>query len=474
MSQHKERIIGSSILLGGGLLLSAVFYRINYVEQPELTTKPGTEVVAVVPMHQRQDDSVMSELTADYQTEQRILAEKKQARAARVAEQERMVKDYLRVQDEATRQALRKADREFANRYPESSTVIEEQANTNDAIKVLPLDVMREEERKLAERRKAHERYEAMQKAKQQQALDAKKSQQTDLEREQARRKQQEKRQQQQREKEQQLLAERRKEALRKKQLEDKKRREQELAQSYGAAKKKLKEARANAIMNNAKGTFGVQVALAANQEMADSMAAKLKKHGYKVATSNTSRGVRVIVGPERGKAAALALKDKVNADKRLGMGGAWVLHMKPEHLAAQKRSAEQAKARAKAKKAADKKAAQRKAEKAKQAKRDAERTKAVKAAKEKAAEAKAKQSAAEDKSRYGVQVAMAGTKESADALIAKLKLNGYNVTTSHTTRGTRIIVGVGLKKDAAKKLQAKVNADSRLNVSGAWLRRER
>lgn len=53
----------------------------------------------------------------------------------------------------------------------------------------------------------------------------------------------------------------------------------------------------------------------------------ELKAAGYKVKTSQTSRGVRVVVGPENGKVAALALKDKVNSDPKLKASNAWVLY---------------------------------------------------------------------------------------------------------------------------------------------------
>ncbi len=93
------------------------------------------------------------------------------------------------------------------------------------------------------------------------------------------------------------------------------------------AAQKKLQQARVTAKKENARGTFGVQVALAADQASADKVAAKFKKAGYRTKTSQTTRGVRVIVGPERGKVAALALKDKINSDPRTGVKNAWVLY---------------------------------------------------------------------------------------------------------------------------------------------------
>ncbi|WP_019519187.1 LysM peptidoglycan-binding domain-containing protein [Faucicola boevrei] len=97
--------------------------------------------------------------------------------------------------------------------------------------------------------------------------------------------------------------------------------------QQFQTANDKLKEARQTAKTTDAKGTFGVQVALASDQKKADEIAKKLQSAGYKVKTSQTSRGVRVVVGPETGKDTALALKDKINADSRVDVSNAWVLY---------------------------------------------------------------------------------------------------------------------------------------------------
>ncbi|SUD90150.1 SPOR domain-containing protein [Psychrobacter phenylpyruvicus] len=97
--------------------------------------------------------------------------------------------------------------------------------------------------------------------------------------------------------------------------------------QNKREAQQRLAEARRKAASGEAKGTFGVQVALADNQQKADAIVKELRAAGYSASTSNTSRGVRVIVGPEKGKEAALALKDKINADPKTNVNNAWVLY---------------------------------------------------------------------------------------------------------------------------------------------------
>ncbi|MFP3457077.1 LysM peptidoglycan-binding domain-containing protein [Psychrobacter sp. SIMBA_152] len=112
---------------------------------------------------------------------------------------------------------------------------------------------------------------------------------------------------------------------------EKKRQQEEALAKKSADAKReaqqKLSEARKEVKETEAKGSFGVQVALANDQAKADELAKKFRAAGYQVKTSATSRGVRVVVGPERGKVAALALKDKINSDPKVNTTSAWVLY---------------------------------------------------------------------------------------------------------------------------------------------------
>ena len=120
-------------------------------------------------------------------------------------------------------------------------------------------------------------------------------------------------------------------EKVRAEKREEKRKKEEALAKKSVDARKeaqdKLRAARKEVKETDAKGSFGVQVALANNQAAADALAKKFKEAGYEVKTSKTSRGVRVVVGPERGKLAALALKDKVNSDPDVNTTSAWVLY---------------------------------------------------------------------------------------------------------------------------------------------------
>lgn len=97
--------------------------------------------------------------------------------------------------------------------------------------------------------------------------------------------------------------------------------------QAFQAAQDNLRQARQTVKQTDVKGTFGVQVALATDQKKASEITQKLQAAGYKVKTTQTSKGVRIVVGPEKGKVAALALKDKLNNDSRVDINSGWVLY---------------------------------------------------------------------------------------------------------------------------------------------------
>lgn len=97
--------------------------------------------------------------------------------------------------------------------------------------------------------------------------------------------------------------------------------------QAFQAAQDNLRQARQTVKQTDAKGTFGVQVALATDQKNASEITQKLQAAGYKVKTTQTSKGVRIVVGPEKGKIAALVLKDKLNNDSRVNVNSGWVLY---------------------------------------------------------------------------------------------------------------------------------------------------
>ena len=142
--------------------------------------------------------------------------------------------------------------------------------------------------------------------------------------------KEQQKQQEIARKKQEAQLREQLKEQKRQQEIAQKKLEAQQQAQkkqAFQAAQDNLRQARQTVKQTDAKGTFGVQVALATDQKKANEITQKLQAAGYKVKTTQTSKGVRIVVGPEKGKVAALALKDKLNNDSRVDVNSGWVLY---------------------------------------------------------------------------------------------------------------------------------------------------
>ncbi|MEZ7502923.1 LysM peptidoglycan-binding domain-containing protein [Psychrobacter sp. Arc29] len=382
MNFSRQALLGIGMILGGSVMLYAMVQQIGESNQPQPTSamieKPTTEQESPQP------------LTTDIETEKRILAQKQKERAARVAEQERRAQEFLTEQEVAEAEALAKARAESqqyvqniaatSEKTDDSADATNTQSNVTskevqDADKLIKAadDAVNEAKAK-AKAKKQAEDDQQQAKAKQEKAA-AEKLAESKKEAE------------AKRQADAQAAAGKKREAAEAAKNEPPKspsdyqvkkgdgliklarqynipvevlaqannispstslqlgqnitipsrnqvqRLEREAAAAEKAAEakrdaqQKLREARQEVKETDAKGSFGVQVALADNQAKADQLATKFKEAGYQVKTSPTSRGVRVIVGPERGKVAALALKDKINSDSNVNTNGAWVLY---------------------------------------------------------------------------------------------------------------------------------------------------
>ena len=379
MNFSRQALLGIGMIIGGSVMLYAMVQQIGdtHNSQPAsaMIDQPSAEPTSVQP------------LTTDIETEKRILAQKQKERAARVAEQEKRAQQFLTEQEAAEAQALAKARAEsqqyLASTMPSVEDNVKDSAkddttdNTNkDATKNTLATTTSPANDASATNTSASDKQKVEQAAKRQ--TDAKKqiaaqvAAEKKREADEAAKKTlpkspsdyQVKRgdgliklarqydmpvevlaqannispstslqlgqnitipshQQVKRLEREAANAEQAREASRQK--------EEALAKKSVDAKReaqqKLSEARKEVKETDAKGSFGVQVALANDQSKADEMAKKLQSAGYQVKTSPTSRGVRVIVGPERGKVAALALKDKINSDPKVNTTSAWVLY---------------------------------------------------------------------------------------------------------------------------------------------------
>ena len=379
MNFSRQALLGIGMIIGGSVMLYAMVQQIGDTSNSQpasaMIDQPSAEPTSVQP------------LTTDIETEKRILAQKQKERAARVAEQEKRAQQFLTEQEAAEAQALAKARAEsqqyLASTMPsvednvKDSTKDDTTDNTNkDATKNTLATTTSPANDASATNTSASDKQKVEQAAKRQ--ADAKKqiaaqvAAEKKREADEAAKKTlpkspsdyQVKRgdgliklarqydmpvevlaqannispstslqlgqnitipshQQVKRLEREAANAEQAREASRQK--------EEAMAKKSTDAKReaqqKLSEARKEVKETDAKGSFGVQVALANDQSKADEMAKKLQSAGYQVKTSPTSRGVRVIVGPERGKVAALALKDKINSDPKVNTTSAWVLY---------------------------------------------------------------------------------------------------------------------------------------------------
>ncbi|MHA3057474.1 SPOR domain-containing protein [Acinetobacter sp. ANC 4641] len=92
------------------------------------------------------------------------------------------------------------------------------------------------------------------------------------------------------------------------------------------AKNKRLTSVEARNLLEHGDKTWMIQIALAANEANADSIVSKLKAKGYPTKKSMTSKGVRVMVGPNDYQTAS-ELKKKIQGDNSLGAKSAWLFN---------------------------------------------------------------------------------------------------------------------------------------------------
>lgn len=380
MNFSRQALLGIGMIIGGSVMLYAMAQQISDSNKPHLPS-------ALIDQPSSEQESSQP-LTTDIETEKRILAQKQKERAARVAEQEMRAQQFLTEQEAAEAEALAKARAE-SQQYVASNTPKVEESDSSESSESASAQSTDDnstntsnETATSASRRDQQQTAQAKQDAQRQAALkEQAAAEKAAREKKEAEaKKQAEAQAERKREAAETAKAEAAKneppkspsdyqvkrgdgliklarqynmpvEALAQannlspstslqvgqnitipsrsqvQRLEREAAAAEKSAEAKRNAQQKLTEARKEVKETDAKGSFGVQVALANNQAKADELAKKLQAAGYQVKTSPTSRGVRVIVGPERGKVAALALKDKINSDPKLNASEAWVLY---------------------------------------------------------------------------------------------------------------------------------------------------
>lgn len=443
MKFSKQALLGTTVLLGGSVLLYATMHQV--LNAPAKPAANSQQVIAK-PTTDKQSAISNEPLTADVATEKNLLAQKQKEREQRVAAQEQQAQQYMTEQQRIEAKALARSRAEnqlYANKnaantnsvvassvtaitqpvvkprpadtvtappqtqaavpntvqnsaQSQSAAKTKEQAaalkptvaapvvaqpqpvakttpNNPGAYQVkagegliglsrrynVPVDVLASvnnlnttsnlrvgqtitiptaaQVNRITQQTQAREQQRQNEIARKRQEAEQKKQQALLLQQQEVSRKKQEAAQKEQQK--QQEIARKKQEAQLREQLKEQKR-QQEIAQkkleaqqqaqkkqAFQAAQDNLRQARQTVKQTDVKGTFGVQVALATDQKKASEITQKLQAAGYKVKTTQTSKGVRIVVGPEKGKVAALALKDKLNNDSRVDVNSGWVLY---------------------------------------------------------------------------------------------------------------------------------------------------
>ena len=288
---NKQRWMGGVVLLGGGVLLAALLLKGNQeIEQAQQKIQaPVPETEQAPKLAKPAQDSEMVSLQAlavDVETEKRLLEEQRRSREKAVAEQEARAAEFLKMQQQAEAAAARKAAEEYA--------AINAHRAQQDSSDNIPPELVEDE---TAKQRLAEEKHKLAQK----QQAEAEKKAEADK----------------------QLAADKRKAEAEKKAAEEKRKAEAE-------KKRKADAEKARELMENGDKKWMVQVALAANQANADAVVSKLRAKGYKVTTSQTTKGIRIMVGPAKDRDVADAARKKISSDESLNMKGAWVIDWVP------------------------------------------------------------------------------------------------------------------------------------------------
>lgn len=370
----KQLLLGLSLILGGGVILYAVNEGQNNTVKDVQAIKTAPQTIDTAANH---DDGVarptVEPLTVDMATEDKLLSVKQQVREARTLAQERQAMALIEAQEKAQQLALDKASAEQkALATPADALTVEIRP---EAIAVAQAQAEQERLEKLAKEKELKAKQEQQKRKKDEKAKADKLKTQKEQEEKKVQQEEKTKTEKQKKEPAKKAYDETlqktnngqhkvvrgdgliklsrqygvpvsalaqannmgrddplplgktikipSKTQVARLERDAKERKAQKIATER--AEKRLKEARQRDSDGNGNARYGVQVSLANNQTKADELAKKYRDAGYTVSTSQTSRGVRVLVGSEKNQDAAAALRDKIKNDSRVDGSGAWV-----------------------------------------------------------------------------------------------------------------------------------------------------
>ena len=318
---NKQRWMGGVVLLGGGVLLAALLLKgneeIKQVEvQPPASTSPKTQTK---PKQATEEQMVqLQPLAVDVETEKRLLEEQRRSREKAVAEQEARAAEFLAMQQQAEADAARKAAAEYAAINARRTAAQESSDN-------IPPELVGEAKAKNQQTNVANKTTDTSKIDADKKAAEAKRQAEADKKAAEAKR---------QAEADKKAAEAKRQAEADKKAAEAKRQAEADKkasdAKRKAEADKKAEAEKARELLENGDKKWMVQVALAANQANADAVVSKLRAKGYKVTTSQTSKGIRIMVGPAKDRDTADAARKKITSDSSLNMKSAWVIDWVP------------------------------------------------------------------------------------------------------------------------------------------------
>lgn len=329
---NKQRWMGGVVLLGGGVLLAALLLKGQNEIHQDRQQNPA--LAAEVESKDTVNNSLGS-LTVDVETEKRLLEQQRRDREKAVAEQEARAAEFLAMQQQAEADAARRAAEEYAalnaHRMGQQSSdnippeLAEDEQTKQKRLAEDKAAAQKKLEQQKLEQQKAQTSADTAKKQAEQKAAEEKRKLEDKRKAEEAHKAAEAKRKAE----EEHKAAEKKKEAEHKaaeEKLKAEEKRKAEEKHKAEEAKKKAEAEKARKLLEGESDKqWMVQVALAANEANADAIAAKLRAKGYKVTKSQTSKGMRIMVGPSKDRETADALRKKIASDASLNMKSAWV-----------------------------------------------------------------------------------------------------------------------------------------------------
>lgn len=301
---NKKQILGGVLLLGGGILVAILGQSVSKKElSPQVVSPSGiisSSEQNQIPESEQVKPIELQELKADDTTVQQQLNEQNAVRAQQQADEATRQQQAIQQQQQAEQLQTRQTEVEAQQKLAYEEITPEQDA-------AMQRQALAEQRRAEQEERKRQQAQEAKRKAEQEQA---KQRQQAEQER---------KREQEQakRNAEQEERKRLQQEEAKKRKAEQERKREQEQAKRKAEADKKKS--------NTDKRQWMVQISLAKDSASANKQIAQLRANGYRVTTSPTSKGLRIMVGPHKDKASAEETRQKIVSNANLNMKSAWV-----------------------------------------------------------------------------------------------------------------------------------------------------